>query len=74
MIKRIWMNPPNVYDVTSPKSHKTKSTTKIVHSMPSSFLFISSPFDLDHTLGTVGGTAPWQETNPCYPREDYIRR
>ena len=27
------MNPPSVYDVTTPRSHKTNKTTKIVHSI-----------------------------------------
>jgi hypothetical protein len=27
------MNPPSVYDVTTPRSHKTNKTTKIVQSI-----------------------------------------
>jgi hypothetical protein len=30
---RMWMNPPNVEEVATPKSHKTSKTTKIVQSM-----------------------------------------
>jgi hypothetical protein len=30
------MNPPRVYEVTTPSSHSTRSITKIVHSMATS--------------------------------------
>jgi hypothetical protein len=30
---RIWMNPPNVYEVVTPKSHITMRITKIVQSI-----------------------------------------
>jgi hypothetical protein len=28
--RRMWMNPPTVYDVTIPKNHKRRSMTAIV--------------------------------------------
>jgi hypothetical protein len=31
--RRIWMNPPSVNEVRSPTSHKTMSTTAIIHSI-----------------------------------------
>ena len=31
--RRMWMNPPSVYDVATPRSQKTNKTTKIVHNM-----------------------------------------
>lgn len=37
MISRIWMNPPIVYPLTKPSSHRIMRITKIVHSILFSF-------------------------------------
>lgn len=43
MTRRIWIMPPMVFDVTSPKSHKTTKTTAIVVNIPFTSLFSILP-------------------------------
>src|SRR5579863_403437 len=72
MTSRMWMNPPSVYDETTPTSHRTRRMTKIVQSMlnlRSILTLPQTPFDVASSRQVVrckpgeerklaGGSAP----------------
>jgi hypothetical protein len=55
---RTWMNPPNVEEVATPKSHKTSKTTKIVQSMLTPYFFSLAQLEAEAVnLKRAGRTA-----------------
>jgi hypothetical protein len=62
------MNPPIVYEVTIPRSHKTTKITKIVQSTLAPYSFY-----LVQVQGRVGWSAPWElvcETTPSLTQQN----
>src|ERR1051326_2741578 len=53
---RMWMNPPMVVLVTKPSTHRTKSTTAIVHNIVCSFRIVLARCRLAHHAPT--GSVP----------------
>src|SRR5450830_1487874 len=54
--RRMWINPPIVYEVTIPRSHKTTRITAIVHNIlcpPLSISYAEGPCALDTLVDTT---------------------